>query len=85
MTVYVSLPQIPLTLKFEESMNEVAAHLQELLEGAKVHRYHLDNGAMVLVNWGVMEAITLNEGPRTLELDELNRGLRTSVQAIADD
>ncbi|MDL5156960.1 hypothetical protein [Actinomycetospora termitidis] len=84
MTVYVSIPQVPLTLKFEESMDEVAAHLQELVEGAKVHRYHLDNGAMVLVAWGVIQALTINEGPRTLELDELNRGLRASVQTIAD-
>ena len=85
MTVYVSLPQIPLTLKFEEPMDDVAAHLHELVEGAKVHRYHLDNGAMVLVNWGVIESLTLNEGPRTLELDEVNRGLKASIDTVADD
>ena len=85
MTVYVSLPQIPLTLKFEEPMEEVASHLQGLVENAKVHRYHLDNGAMVLLNWGVIESLTLNEGPRTLELDEVNRGLKASIDTVSDE
>ncbi|WP_433799466.1 hypothetical protein [Actinomycetospora sp. CA-084318] len=84
MTVYVSLPQIPLTLKFEEPMDEVASHLHELVENAKVLRYRTDSGAMVLINWGVIESLTLNEGPRTLELDEINRGLKASIETISD-
>lgn len=80
MTVYVSLPQFPLTLKYEEPMEEVARHLQGLVEEAKVHRIRVSDDSMVLLNFGVIESITLSEGPRTLELEELNRGLNTSTQ-----
>ena len=80
MTVYVSLPQFPLTLKYEEPMEEVARHLQGLVEEAKVHRVQVSDDSMVLLNFGVIESITLSEGPRTLELEELNRGLNTSTQ-----
>jgi hypothetical protein len=80
MTVYVSLPQFPLTLKYEEPIEEVARHLQGLVEDAKVHRIQVSDGSMVLLNFGVIESITLSEGARTLELEELNRGLSTSTQ-----
>jgi hypothetical protein len=79
MTVYVSLPQFPLTLKYEEPMEDVARHLQGLVEEAKVHRVQVSDESMVLLNFGVIEAVTLCEGPRTLELEELNRGLPTST------
>jgi hypothetical protein len=81
MTVYVSLPQFPLTLKYEEPMEDVALHLQGLVEDAKVHRVQVTDESMVLLNFGVIEAITLSEGARTLELEELNRGLVTSTRA----
>lgn len=81
MTVYVSLPQFPLTLKYEEPMEDVARHLQGLVEEAKVHRVQVSDESMVLLNFGVIESITLSEGARTLELEELNRGLSTSTQA----
>lgn len=84
MTVYVSLPQFPLTLKFEEPVEDVADHLQALIEGAKVHRYCLDDGSMIMVNYGIVQAVTLAEGRRTLELEELNRGLSTSTQKTSD-
>jgi|1185.fasta_scaffold985927_2 hypothetical protein len=80
MTVYVSLPQFPLTLKYEEPMEEVARHLQGLVEEAKVHRVQVSDESMVLLNFGVIESITLSEGARTLEVEELNRGLSTSTQ-----
>ena len=81
MTVYVSLPQVPLTLKYEEPIADVAAHLQELVEGAKVAQVVLEDGSMILVNFAVIAAISLNEGRRTLELGELNRGLSASPQS----
>jgi hypothetical protein len=81
MTVYVSLPQFPLTLKYEEPIAEVVEHLQGLIEGAKVHQVKLEDGSMILINFAVIEAITLNEGRRTLELEELNRGLSASTQS----
>jgi hypothetical protein len=80
MTVYVSLPQFPLTLKYEEPMEDVARHLQGLVEEAKVHRIQVSDDSMVLLNFGVIEAISLSDGPRTLELEELNRGLSTSTE-----
>jgi hypothetical protein len=80
MTVYVSLPQFPLTLKYEEPMEDVAQHLQGLVEEAKVHRVQVNDDSMVLLNFGVIESITLSEGARTLELEEMNRGLSTSTQ-----
>jgi hypothetical protein len=80
MTVYVSLPQFPLTLKYEEPIEDVARHLQGLVEEAKVHRVQVSDDSMVLLNFGVVESITLSEGPRTLEVEELNRGLSTSTQ-----
>jgi hypothetical protein len=80
MTVYVSLAQFPLTLKYEEPIEDVARHLQGLVEEAKVHRVQVNDESMVLLNFGVIESITLSEGPRTLELEELNRGLSTSTQ-----
>ncbi len=80
MTVYVSLPQFPLTLKYEEPLEEVARHLQGLVEEAKVHRLQVNDESMVLVNFAVVESITLAEGARTLELTELNRALSTSTQ-----
>jgi hypothetical protein len=84
MTVYVSLPQFPLTLKYEEPIEEVATHLQGLIENAGVHRLTLDDGSMILVNFGVIESITLTEGSRTLELDELHRGLITSTRSTSE-
>ena len=81
MTVYVSLPQFPLTLKYEEPIADVAAHLQSLIEGAKVHQVVLEDGSMILLNFAVIESVTLNEGRRTLELEELNRGLSASTQS----
>ena len=83
MTVYVSLPQFPLTLKYEEPMEEVARHLQGLIEEAKVHRLQVNDESMVLVNFAVIESVTLTEGARTLELEELNRGLSTSTQTTS--
>lgn len=83
MTVYVSLPQFPLTLKYEEPMEEVARHLQSLVEEAKVHRLQVNDESIILLNFGVIESITLTEGPRTLELEELNRGLSTSTQTAS--
>jgi hypothetical protein len=83
MTVYVSLPQFPLTLKYEEPMEEVARHLQGLIEEAKVHRLQVNDESIILVNFGVIESITLTEGARTLELEELNRGLSTSTQTTS--
>jgi hypothetical protein len=79
MTVYVSLPQFPLTLKYEEPLEDVARHLQGLVEEAKVHRVQVGD-SMILLNFGVIDSVTLSEGPRTLELEELNRGLSTSTQ-----
>lgn len=80
MTVYVSLPQFPLTLKYEEPVEEVAKHLQGLVEEAKVHRVRVSDDSMILLNFAVVESITLTEGARTLELSELHRGLSTSTQ-----
>jgi hypothetical protein len=80
-TVYVSLPQFPLTLKYEEPLEEVARHLQGLVEEAKVHRIQVSDESIILVNFGVIESITVTEGSRTLELEELNRGLPTSTQS----
>jgi hypothetical protein len=74
-TVYVSLPQIPLTLKFEEPLAAVTERFHELISGGEVHRYAIADNQMVLVNYGVIAAATFSEGPRTLEVSELNRGL----------
>ncbi|MEJ2863341.1 hypothetical protein [Actinomycetospora flava] len=75
MTVYVSLPQIPLTLKFEEELGAVMDRFHQLVRDGEVHRYVLDQTSAVLVNYGVIASVTFSEGPRTLEVSELNRGL----------
>ncbi|MDT7745502.1 MAG: hypothetical protein QOE59_4580 [Actinomycetota bacterium] len=79
MTVYVSLAQFPLTLKYEEPLEDVARHHQGLVEEGKVHRVQVTDDSMVLLNFGVIESITLSEGARTLEVEELNQGLSTST------
>lgn len=88
MTVYVSLPQVPLTLKFEESHDEVLDHFQTLIEDGSVHRYALADGQSLIVNYGVVAAATLNEGHRTLEVSEMHRGVQariTTPRAQADE
>ncbi|MDD7966351.1 hypothetical protein [Actinomycetospora lemnae] len=75
MTVYVSLPQIPLTLKFEEDLDAVVTRFQQLVRDGEVHRYAFTDNQAVLVNYGVIASATFSEGPRTLEVSELNRGL----------
>lgn len=75
MTVYVSLPQIPLTLKFEEDLGAVMDRFHQLISDGEVHRYVLADHQAVLVNYGVIASATFSEGPRTLEVSELNRGL----------
>jgi len=74
-TVYVSLPQIPLTLKFEEELDAVVDRFHQLINDGEVHRYALSENQAVLVNYGVIASATFSEGPRTLEVSELNRGL----------
>ena len=79
MTVYVSIPQIPITLKFEEPLEDVAEHFRQLLESGSIHRYEFDVGQAVIVNYGVIASLTLSEGRRTLEVSELHRGLKASI------
>lgn len=81
MTVYVSLPQVPLTLKFEEAHDEVVTHFQDLIESGSVHRYEFDEGQSVIVNFGVIAAVSVNDGHRVLEVSELHRGLRATIPA----
>jgi len=75
MTVYVSVPQIPLTLKFEEDLESVIARFTQIINDGEVHRYAFTGTQAVLVNYGVIASVTFSEGPRTLEVSELNRGL----------
>lgn len=81
MTVYVSLPQIPLTLKFEEDLESVVSRFQQLITDGEVHRYAFTDNQAVLVNYGVIASATFSEGPRTLEVSELNRGLSARLDA----
>jgi hypothetical protein len=78
-TVYVSLPQIPLTLKFEEDLETVVTRFQQLIGDGEVHRYTFTDHQAVLVNYGVIASATFSEGPRTLEVSELNRGLSARI------
>jgi hypothetical protein len=75
MTVYVSVPQIPLTLKFEEGLEAVVSRFTQIINDGEVHRYTFTDHQAVLVNYGVIASVTFSEGPRTLEVSELNRGL----------
>lgn len=83
MTVYVSIPQVPLTLKFEEAFNDVVAHFQDLVNSASVHRYEFDAGQAVLINFAVIAAMSFSEGHRTLEVSELHRGLAATISPVA--
>jgi hypothetical protein len=78
-TVYVSLPQIPLTLKFEEDLETVVTRFHQLISDGEVHRYFPSDTQSVLVNYGVIASATFSEGPRTLEVSELNRGLSARI------
>ncbi len=80
MTVYVSLPQVPLTLKFEESHDEVLDHFQTLIEDGSIHRYELGDGQSLIVNYAVVAAATLSEGHRTLEVSEMHRGVQARIR-----
>jgi hypothetical protein len=75
MTVYVSVPQIPLTLKFEEPLDAVVSRFTQIINDGEVHRYAFTDTQTVMVNYGVIASVTFAEGPRTLEVSELNRGL----------
>ena len=75
MTVYVSVPQIPLTLKFEEDLESVVARFTQIINDGEVHRYTFAENQTILVNYGVIASVTFSAGPRTLEVSELNRGL----------
>lgn len=81
MTVYVSVPQIPLTLKFEEDLAPVVERFTQMITEGEVHRYAFTDNQSVLVNYKVISSITFSEGPRTLEVSELNRGLSASLDA----
>lgn len=85
MTVYVSLPQVPLTLKFEEPHDEVLDHFQELIEAGTVRQYDFDDGQSVVVNYGVIAAATVNDGHRALEISEMHRGLRATIHPSRGD
>jgi hypothetical protein len=78
-TVYVSVPQIPLTLKFEEDLKAVVARFTEIINEGEVHRYAFADNQVVLVNYGVIASVTFSEGARTLEVSELNRGLTATL------
>ena len=80
-TVYVSLPQLPLALRYEEPFDVVVEHLRELLQNAEARRYDCGEGQAVVVSFGVVAAVTVTEGHRTFELTELNRAIDTSTTA----
>ena len=79
MTTYVHLPQVPLTLKFEEPHQEVLDHFRELVAAAEVHRYEVDATSSVIVNYAVVAAVTLTEGHRALDVSELHRGVAATI------
>lgn len=79
MTTYVHLPQVPLTLKFEEPHHQVLDHFRELVAGAEVHRYEVDPSSSVIVNYAVITAVTLTEGHRALNVSELHRGVGATI------
>ena len=79
MTVYVSVPQVPLSLRFEESYDDVLEHVTGLSTNGSVHRYDAGDAGTVVVNFGVIAAITVSEGHRTLEPSELHRALEVTT------
>lgn len=85
MTTYVHLPQVPLTLKFEEPHDRVRDHLRSLVAGAEVHRYEVGAESSVIVNYAVIAAVTVTEGHRALDVSELHRGLPAAIGSAADD
>jgi hypothetical protein len=78
-TVYVSVPQIPLTLKFEEGLEAVVTRFTQIINDGEVQRYAFAENQTILVNYGVIASVTFSEGPRTLEVSELNRGLTATL------
>ena len=81
MTVYVSVPQVPLALRYEEPFDDVVEHLRGVLQNAETRRYDCGEGQAVIVSFGVIAAVTITEGHRTFELTELNRAVDTSTTA----
>lgn len=79
MTTYVHVAQIPLTLKFEEPHDAVLDHFRELISSGAVHRYEVAAGSSVVVNYGVVAALTVTEGHRALDVSELHRGLPATL------
>ena len=84
MTTYVHVPQIPLTLKFEEPHTEVLEHFRSLISEGAVHRYEVEQDSSVVVNYGVIAALTVTEGHRALEVSELHRGLAATTRDTDD-
>ena len=79
MTTYVHVAQIPLTLKFEEPHDAVLDHFRELITNGAVHRYEVGPDSSVVVNYGVVAALTVTEGHRALDVSELHRGLPATI------
>jgi hypothetical protein len=79
MTVYVSLPQVPLTLKYEEGLDQVVQHFQQMVTDRSVHRYEWADGQAIVINFGVVQSMTFSEGHRSLEVSELHRGVVAMV------
>ena len=75
MTVYVSVPQVPLGLRFEEPFEDVVDHFHSLVANGTPYRYDCGDGQVVLVNYGVIAAVTVSEGVRTFEVGELHRAI----------
>lgn len=79
MTVYVSLPELPLGLRFEEPFDEVVEHIRGLLQNAEVRRYETGEGRAVLVSYGVVSAVTIGEGHRVYEISEQVKAVEASI------
>jgi len=78
-TVYVSVPQVPLGLRFEEPLDDVVDHFQGLISDGATYCYDGGDGQVVLVNFGVIAAVTFSEGVRTFEVSELHRAINASL------
>lgn len=73
--VYVSLPQIPLALRFEDPFDEVVERFRELIDNGTVCRFEHGAGTAVLVNFAVQASAILAEGHSLTAPDDIHKAI----------
>lgn len=75
MAVYVSLPQIPLGLRFEEPLDDVVERFRQLIDDGTVCRFAHGPDTAVLVNFAVQASAIFSEGHSLTTPDDIHKAI----------